>query len=421
MKSKPNQKPAMHLHKRLQDVLLTPSNNVTGMDYFSFTFLKSYIYELFRGTLKHPKISILRMVARDGNEPVAVRPVSISDVQGQSSLLVLDENIHLTMLFDNHSYEVILSTFKGYDDVTSFTMQVMGLENDAKKSSRLIDELERGSLLNSPFRNKIITISENRNQAQSSSGLEIITIEPSTLEDIFVPAETQKKLNLFVDCVKNFDKIKRPIRFLLSGKPGTGKTKIIRSIANSIEGKATFIMANGSDMKMSRVFDFAKKFNPVVVCIDDVDLLVGSRDENTTSNKLGRFLQYLDGFVESNIFILASTNDKNLVDAAASRPGRFDFIIDVQSVSPTSYLDLIKNKTTSTKVLALFDESVISALESKKVTGAFIANLVNHLELYDTLQPENLTKELVFDCIAEMYNGFYKQPISSEKALGFAA
>jgi ribose transport system ATP-binding protein len=43
---------------------------------------------------------------------------------------------------------------------------------------------------------------------------------------------------------------------------------------------------------------------------------------------LGQFLSFFDGVKKRKISLLASTNDKGLVDKAAERPGRFNFTLD---------------------------------------------------------------------------------------------
>jgi len=80
--------------------------------------------------------------------------------------------------------------------------------------------------------------------------------------------------------------------------------------------------------------------------IDDIDFLVANREDTFDKKSLGTFLQYLDGFIQQNLFILASTNDKKLVDTAASRPGRFDLIIDMSEINSDNYFSLIYRETT---------------------------------------------------------------------------
>jgi AAA+ superfamily predicted ATPase len=62
-----------------------------------------------------------------------------------------------------------------------------------------------------------------------------------------------------------------------------------------------------------------------------IDLYLVSRD-NGSYQIVGQFLSFFDGIKKEKISLLASTNDKGLVDKA-ERPGRFNLTLDY------SYLD----------------------------------------------------------------------------------
>jgi cell division protease FtsH len=175
-------------------------------------------------------------------------------------------------------------------------------------------------------------------------GLYGIDIGNDSLEDVFLPSEIRRQLDLFISALTNFERVHTPLRYLFSGKPGTGKTKIIRAIANACKGKATFLFSNGAEERVDDLFEVASMFSPVVLCIDDIDMLTGSRQDGLYNRQLATFLQRLDGFTKGDQFLLATTNDKTLVDLAASRPGRFDRILDVNLIHPTHYLNLVMSK-----------------------------------------------------------------------------
>jgi hypothetical protein len=95
-------------------------------------------------------------------------------------------------------------------------------------------------------------------------------------------------------------------------------------------------------------------------------------------------------------------------------------IIDVDQINQSSYFDLIKSKTKNDKVLRLFDNGMLVLLQEKKVTGAFICNLVKHLELIDRHNPTLLNELYVNQIISEQQNGFYNIPEFDRKKIGFA-
>lgn len=57
-------------------------------------------------------------------------------------------------------------------------------------------------------------------------------------------------------------------------------------------------------------------------------------------------------------------------------------------------------------VLSLFDDAIIETLERRHVTGAFIANLVKHLELIEQLNPRSMTTGELLETIEELNLGF---------------
>ena len=171
---------------------------------------------------------------------------------------------------------------------------------------------------------------------------------------------------------------------------------------------------------MNMLFTFANIFSPAILCIDDIDLVVGERTQTCNKNILGTFLQKLDGFVQNNVFVLATTNDKNMVDMAASRPGRFDHVIDVGALEPRNYLDLVKRCTKDIEIVTLFeDQDVLALLKDKEIVGAFLSNLVKQAIISKmTNGKEGISKNELLRIINSTYRGFYQAP--SKASLGFA-
>ena len=132
----------------------------------------------------------------------------------------------------------------------------------------------------------------------------------------------------------------KPIRgLLLFGPPGTGKTMLMRAIANEIH--AGFFLIQGSNMisgipgetqrKLANVFKIARKNMPCVLFIDEIDSIARSRRENSDEAQkeiLTQLLQEMDGFNRlDKIIVVGATNVPQLIDPAVLRPGRFDRII----------------------------------------------------------------------------------------------
>ena len=135
-----------------------------------------------------------------------------------------------------------------------------------------------------------------------------------------------------------------PRGVLLVGPPGTGKTLLARAIAGEA-GVPFFSMAASEFVELfvgvgaSRVRDLfrkAKEKAPCIVFIDEIDAvgrqrgagIGGGNDEREQT--LNQLLTEMDGFAEnSGVILLAATNRADVLDAALTRPGRFDRRIDV--------------------------------------------------------------------------------------------
>jgi ATP-dependent 26S proteasome regulatory subunit len=182
----------------------------------------------------------------------------------------------------------------------------------------------------------------------------------------------------------------------------------MNSIITNLKDKATIVICNGVNMEMEKIFEFCGLFEPCILVIDDIDFVAGSRDNNNKNNdQLGFLLQALDGFIPNNVFILASTNDKKLVDEAAKRPGRFDLILDIGEIEADNYISLVRRETSDNNIIDLFDRQVLNKLEDKKVSGAFIVNLVKQLKTIRT-SGEDINHDIFTDIFNLLYKGFYE-------------
>jgi hypothetical protein len=337
--------------------------------------------------------------------------------------IVSDTTVYATLIFDGAPYELTMTARReSYASVVRHHIMAFGLADEADRPKELIDLLLSEGMANSPYRNAFLFVSPGE---QEQGGVSIKTARiagEETLDDIFLSSRTKDSLRMFTECLLRFNEFGQPMRFLLCGKPGTAKTKTLRALANTVRGNVTVLFAAGGNIEVMSLFRLAECLSPALVCIDDLDLLVGDRDQGTDRQALGKFLQSMDGFISSSVFVLATTNDKKLVDIAASRPGRFDQVLDVEAIDTANYLGLVKTKTDSEFVVSLFEhESVLTALEAHRVTGAFIAALVKHCSLMEKMEAETLDEQYLLDLIASMQLGFYRSPRHRGERVGFVS
>ncbi|MFD0692591.1 AAA family ATPase [Paenibacillus sp. GCM10027628] len=113
---------------------------------------------------------------------------------------------------------------------------------------------------------------------------------------------------------------------LLYGKPGNGKTTLVKSIAGSVKAPVAYwqITENTGSDSIQEVFQAAASMAPMILVIEDID----SMPERARSY----FLNRLDGATsKEGIFIIGTTNYPDKIDPALmNRAGRFDRAYEIK-------------------------------------------------------------------------------------------
>ncbi|MFV2014554.1 MAG: AAA family ATPase, partial [Candidatus Heimdallarchaeota archaeon] len=126
---------------------------------------------------------------------------------------------------------------------------------------------------------------------------------------------------------------------LLYGPSGTGKTQLVKAVANktnvsliSIKGPELLSKWVGESEKALReIFKKAKMLQNCIIFFDEIDSFSKSRNSQnseTSSNLLSQLLTELDSIeLFQNVIIIAATNRPDFIDNALLRPGRIDKLL----------------------------------------------------------------------------------------------
>ena len=114
-----------------------------------------------------------------------------------------------------------------------------------------------------------------------------------------------------------------PRSVLLYGPPGTGKSTMARTIVDSLGMKSFRIRVEDiGHMDSSSVFEAINIFEPDAVILDDFD----------RSHMQEKLLETLEFFQRHVKLVIATVNNKNQLDEAILRPGRFDELVQIKQM-----------------------------------------------------------------------------------------
>jgi len=160
---------------------------------------------------------------------------------------------------------------------------------------------------------------------------------------------------------------------LLYGPPGTGKSTMARTIISSLGLRSFRIRVEDvGHIDTSSLFEAINIFEPDSVIIDDFD----------RSGDQIALLEVLEHFQRHVKLVIATVNNRNKLDEAILRPGRFDELIQVKQMDD----DVVQS------VLGKENEHVFDTVKDWPI--AFIQEYVKRLKFMSPEEAEESIKEL---------------------------
>jgi cell division protease FtsH len=237
-----------------------------------------------------------------------------------------------------------------------------------------------------------------------------------TFADIAGVDEAKAELQEIVEFLrapKSFHALgaKVPKGILLHGPPGTGKTLLAKAVANEsgaqffAQSAASFVemFAGLGAARIRRLFDVARKHEPAIIFIDELDAVGGRRGMDISGEKdqtLNQLLVEMDGFASSGrVVVIAASNLLDKLDPALLRPGRFDRQVFVVPPDVKGRLGVLQVHT-RTKPMGDVDLGLV-AQQTSGLTGADLANICNEAAIFATRRGAEKIAHADFDAALE--------------------
>ena len=228
-------------------------------------------------------------------------------------------------------------------------------------------------------------------------------IPKRSLETIFI----NNKNNIIEDII-NFMKnqaiylekgIKYKRNYLLYGPSGTGKTSFISAIASKYNHDIFMIsLLSLNDTHFMKLI--AKLPERALLVLEDIDCVFNER-EIYQNNQLSfsTILNTLDGFAcKTKLITFMTTNYKNKLDKALTRPGRIDYILEFDYAVKDQLKEMFLSYFND---INLFNDLYSKIKEKKMSTAAFYKFLFENRDESDIISKLDILNNLT-----EQYKGY---------------
>ena len=192
-----------------------------------------------------------------------------------------------------------------------------------------------------------------RYNSLSSNGEEAKDLQVRPMSMLTFPAKDSllKEINDFKRKESIYKEYAVPYRkgFLLSGKPGTGKTAFAFSLPQYYEMECVSVNLDVFDKQNG---DNAFGMPNTIYIIDEIDSQIVNRqtssheevqNQNTTSRRLLHLLKAMDSMGHGSL-VVATTNYPERLDPALRRSGRFDVWVEMDDLSEEFAIEMCKNR-----------------------------------------------------------------------------
>lgn len=280
-------------------------------------------------------------------------------------------------------------------------LEILAADRDAASAART--EIARLSAEHNVFRGQVLSFAESEHH-----GNELVSFLPRirlAAGDVVLPEGVLESIERHVAGVGGHSGELRDLGqhlkrgLLLYGPPGTGKTHTVRYLTGKLTGTTVILLTGRSIRFVEAAAALARRLQPSMVVLEDVDLIAMDRDLSSGPNPLlFTLLDAMDGVgSDADVTFVLTTNRADILEhALADRPGRVDLAIEIPRPDAVCREQLLRLYTRGVTLDGSASD-VVAATEG--VTASYIKELVRRavLAALDTGEQPLVLRQAHFD------------------------